>query len=325
MTLHIIHLPRRQDRLQSLSSELATQQVKDFRIWEGVEDPISPYAGIARAHKQIVSFALQQKYPRILIAEDDVKFTAPGALIYFLKNEPPVYDLYLGGISYGHIIDRNLRNLGHYIVCDPFVPSNTADFATTKIGTWISIRILQEEVCLRDNQSIFLTFIRPGLCPPQTIFHKTIPAMAATTPPKPSGWYYFWKATKWYFGNALFGLVPLLTMLGATALTHKHESADEVNVLILGGLVLFAAIAIAGAAFVDVIIENYRPVSSGAILALYVTPVVVIVLLVVVYAFIIFGDLSKDYFIHHAWIYCFVIGFSLVYSIFAKYLLYKED
>jgi hypothetical protein len=154
MTLHVIHLSRRRDRLDTLQEELLAQGVEEYRIWEGLEDPLYPYRGISKAHKQVVGFAREQKYPKILIGEDDLKFTAPGALAYFLKKEPPVYDLYLGGISYGSInddqtvndfsgthlymiresfyqtflslpetgdIDRKLKGLGRYIVCNPFV------------------------------------------------------------------------------------------------------------------------------------------------------------------------------------------------------------
>jgi hypothetical protein len=154
MTLHIIHLSRRTDRLSQLQEELTRQGVEEYRIWEGIIDPLCPYRGISKAHKEIVAFALEQKYPKILIGEDDLKFTAPGAMNYFLQMEPPEYDLYLSGISYGHInddqmvndfsgtylymiretfyqtflslpetgdIDRKLKGLGRYIVCNPFV------------------------------------------------------------------------------------------------------------------------------------------------------------------------------------------------------------
>jgi hypothetical protein len=165
MTLHIIHLSRRQDRLVLLQRELATQKVDDFRIWEGIESTPRPYMGIARAHKRIVSYAKAEKYASVLIGEDDIQFTAPGALAYFLTMEPPVYDLYLGGISWGNIskdqtvgdfsgthlymiresfydtflsipetgdIDRNLKNRGRYVVCHPFVALQHNGFSDNK-------------------------------------------------------------------------------------------------------------------------------------------------------------------------------------------------
>jgi hypothetical protein len=90
----------------------------------------------------------------VLIAEDDVKFTAPYAFDYFLLQKPKDFDIYLGGISYGQIdsegvtsdfsglhlyiiksrfydeflaldetidIDRTLAGKGKFIVCNPFV------------------------------------------------------------------------------------------------------------------------------------------------------------------------------------------------------------
>lgn len=152
MTLHIINLPHRTDRLLKLREELADQGITDFRIWDGIIHPTSPKTGISQAHKQIIQYALEKELSEILIAEDDVKFTAPGAFAHFMINKPKLYDLYLGGISYGNLkedktvedfaglllymvherfyrtflsinekqhIDRGLRDKGRYIVCDP--------------------------------------------------------------------------------------------------------------------------------------------------------------------------------------------------------------
>jgi hypothetical protein len=70
-------------------------------------DTENPKRGIAKAHKQIIQWASNQNLPSILIAEDDIKFTAKRAFEYFIKNEPPDFDLYLGGITYGKINTDN--------------------------------------------------------------------------------------------------------------------------------------------------------------------------------------------------------------------------
>lgn len=38
MTLHIIHLPDRKDRLETLKKELEIQSISDYRIWNGIID-----------------------------------------------------------------------------------------------------------------------------------------------------------------------------------------------------------------------------------------------------------------------------------------------
>ncbi len=108
---------------------------------------------ISRSHKQIVHFAKQNKLTEILIAEDDIHFTAPGAFEYFLANKPASFDLFLASIYWGKIeannkvcdfsgltlymihnkfydtfltlpeeenIDRVLKNKGDFKVCHPF-------------------------------------------------------------------------------------------------------------------------------------------------------------------------------------------------------------
>ena len=90
----------------------------------------------------------------ILIAEDDIKFTDIGAFDFYLKNIPNDFDLYLGGIIWGHLendnsvkdfsgtmlymiherfydtflsvdehyhIDRSLKNKGRFVVCNPMI------------------------------------------------------------------------------------------------------------------------------------------------------------------------------------------------------------
>lgn len=105
--VHIIYLPHRKDRLLQVLNELHIQGVENYVFWEGFIDREKPSRGIAKAHQQIVSWAHDLGLPDVLIAEDDVQFTAEGALEYFLSHEPLDYDLYLGGIAYGRIKDDN--------------------------------------------------------------------------------------------------------------------------------------------------------------------------------------------------------------------------
>jgi hypothetical protein len=154
LQLHIIHLPARTDRMDLLETELMSQHINDYRIWEGITDPQGNRSkAIARSHKQIVVFAKQNNLPEVLIAEDDIHFTALGAFEYFLANKPATYNLYLASIYWGEIkadntvrdfsgftlymihknfydiflalpedrnIDRALENKGKFVVCDPF-------------------------------------------------------------------------------------------------------------------------------------------------------------------------------------------------------------
>lgn len=158
MTVNIIHLEGRIDRLKSFENQLFTQNVSSYKLWQGVVIKDNPKQGIAKAHKQIVDWARVQDLPEVLIAEDDVCFTAPDAFMYFLNRKPTDFDLYLGGIVYGKLsednitcdfsglhfyvinkrfydqflalpetsdIDRALANKGRYVVCNPFVAIQT--------------------------------------------------------------------------------------------------------------------------------------------------------------------------------------------------------
>lgn len=41
-----------------------------------------------------------------MIAEDDILFSAVGAFKYYINNTPEDFDIYLGGVVYGKIIDN---------------------------------------------------------------------------------------------------------------------------------------------------------------------------------------------------------------------------
>jgi len=177
--LNIIHLSGREDRLELINNQLITQEIVDYKFWEGIVDPENPARGIAKAHKQIVLWAKQQKLTSVMIAEDDVKFTAKGAFDYFKKNEPDDYDLYLGGIYYGKIkednsvsdfggamlymirenfydtflsvneerdIDRSLSNKGKFIVCNPFTAIQHEGFSDNKKA------YVNYEMCLKGRK-----------------------------------------------------------------------------------------------------------------------------------------------------------------------------
>jgi hypothetical protein len=165
MEFNIIHLPHRIDRLETLYNELETQNIKDYKMWDGIIDEELVCRGISQAHKQIVRHFKKMDIPMVLIAEDDVHFTAPGAFPYFLNNIPHDFDIYLAGIMYGTItadgitenfsgttlyiiherfydtflslpeeyhIDRALMSKGKFIVCDPFAAIQHDGFSDNK-------------------------------------------------------------------------------------------------------------------------------------------------------------------------------------------------
>jgi hypothetical protein len=145
-----------------LQHELQRQQVTEFRIWDGIRDPECTKRGICKAHKQIVAWARSCRLPEVLIAEDDVWFSAGGALDYFLQQQPADFDLFLGGIIWGHIksdntvedfsgsmlylakerfyntildlpedkdYDRSMAGLGKFVVCHPMVACQQAGYS----------------------------------------------------------------------------------------------------------------------------------------------------------------------------------------------------
>jgi hypothetical protein len=151
--VNIIHLQHRADRMELLLDQLEQQNIKNYKIWNGIVNPKIIAKGISQAHKQIVRFAKENQLPEILIAEDDLKFTTKNAFSFFLKNKPSDFDIYLASIYLGEIkedntvddfsgltfyiiredyydtflstpehdnLDRLIKYTGKFIVCNPF-------------------------------------------------------------------------------------------------------------------------------------------------------------------------------------------------------------
>lgn len=96
MTLHIIHDSRRVERYSPLIAELKRQNIEDFEIF-----PCLIYDNVVRSinasHKMIVRIAKEQGLPEVFIAEDDLCFPSDKGWEWFLKNKPPLYDIYISG------------------------------------------------------------------------------------------------------------------------------------------------------------------------------------------------------------------------------------
>ncbi len=153
MRLNIIHLVHRTDRKENLLQEIANQCITNYRLWDGIITEEGK-RGIALAHKQVVRDALINELPYVIIAEDDIKFTALNGYHCFHEHIPNEFDLYLGGVMYGKVyadnsvnrfagltlyaihqkfyktflelsddthLDQALDHKGKYIVCNPFV------------------------------------------------------------------------------------------------------------------------------------------------------------------------------------------------------------
>lgn len=108
--LNILHLAKRQDRMDSLLKQLQAQQISFFSIWEGVDDKKNTKQAIHDGHRRIVQMARNNNFANVIIAEDDIVFSAPGAWQYFLSQIPADYDFFTG-LVYQAKMDEQYRIL----------------------------------------------------------------------------------------------------------------------------------------------------------------------------------------------------------------------
>jgi hypothetical protein len=102
--LNIIHIPTRLDRKQSFMEEMQIQSIA-YKICPGVTEhqAYTNHVNINLAHKAIVKDAQEKKLPQVIIAEDDIKFSAKDAWKYYLSQTPKEFDLYCGVIYDGEV------------------------------------------------------------------------------------------------------------------------------------------------------------------------------------------------------------------------------
>lgn len=111
------------------------------RFWEGEMEKFG-HIGINKAFRKIVQWAKENKSPRVLIGEDDLLFSSPGAWKYYIDNIPDDYDTYLGGIYAGQLQGNRIINgySGHSLIMiherfyDFFLSANPNDHLDRWLG-----------------------------------------------------------------------------------------------------------------------------------------------------------------------------------------------
>lgn len=141
--IHIINLEHRADRRENLALQSKIHGFA-YRLWPGVTSEPYPFYNINKAFKNIVRWAKSQNLSRVIIGEDDLNFTAPGAWEYYLNNMPTDFDTYLGGIYAGTIEEGRITNgySGHTLITvherfyDFFLSANEKDHIDRWLGNY---------------------------------------------------------------------------------------------------------------------------------------------------------------------------------------------
>lgn len=122
MLINCINLKKRTDRKKAAIEQFEAESC-EYRFWDGVEGKI-PKQNIHHAFKRIIQHYKDNKIMECCVAEDDIKFCAPGAWKYFLSKIPPQYDLYVSGYYSGshdeNFIVKGFRGMTLIIVAGHF-------------------------------------------------------------------------------------------------------------------------------------------------------------------------------------------------------------
>jgi hypothetical protein len=94
--VNIIYDCRRSEKYEPIIAELKRQKITEYEIWPCLLLPDVIHS-INASHKMIVRDAMEKGLPEVCIGEDDLCFPSENGWQWYLKNKPPVYEIYVGG------------------------------------------------------------------------------------------------------------------------------------------------------------------------------------------------------------------------------------
>lgn len=141
-TINIINLPHRKQRKSSLIDHLYDYGISNYVFWDGVFAPQQmPFISISQAHKKIVQDAKQRNLDHVIIAEDDLRFSSPNSMKYFIDNKPQSFDLFFGMVYTGNIQDGRITHgfsgMQFYMVHSRFYDRFLQSPNTKHIDVWL--------------------------------------------------------------------------------------------------------------------------------------------------------------------------------------------
>lgn len=142
--------------------------------------------------------------------------------------------------------------------------------------------------------------------------------------PTPAYWEYLWKTTKWFIGNCLFGLTPIIFMLGIYMITDHKIGGTQIYDLVHEGVILFVLAAIMGSILLDYFLAGYQ-FSGWEIFHIFIVPLIVIGVLCLNYLFICLTILNEKRFelTSVTSTFCYVV--SIAYCFLQKTNLYMRE
>jgi GR25 family glycosyltransferase involved in LPS biosynthesis len=100
MRTFLIHDELRKDREKLYLEEVRVQGITGLEIVPAFKFYSNVQKNISEAHKGCIRKAQEDDLPRVMVLEDDVKFSAPGAYNEFIRlsyHLPEDWDIYIGG------------------------------------------------------------------------------------------------------------------------------------------------------------------------------------------------------------------------------------
>ena len=135
---------------------------------------------------------------------------------------------------------------------------------------------------------------------------------------------FYFRAFKWFIGNAIFGLAPIVLMLVVYGLTEKKTGSVEILRLVHDGAVIFVLIAIMGAVMVDYLLSGIKT-SGRSVFTIYIFPLAVLAIASLDYLLTYLNVIDGTCFAIDSLTTKIISFLSLLYCTFTKAQLYIRE
>jgi len=118
--INIIFDNRQPEDYGRLLGEFIEQGISRYKFWDAICNKDSVVKSINSSHKMIVQWAKENNLPYVIVAEQDLHFTAKGAWDYFIGKMPSEFSLYLACTYIPPISNNQVNGFHLYIVHEKF-------------------------------------------------------------------------------------------------------------------------------------------------------------------------------------------------------------
>lgn len=136
-------------------------------------------------------------------------------------------------------------------------------------------------------------------------------------------------ACGWMIGNTILGLMPLIFLKFSAGLVTNKENLkillQESDKLLQSGIIFFVSSALMGSTIMDILLNPKLQFHRVAFFAINASPIILMIFTCFFYLLSILEIIDTNFFVKYTKFYIFVIGFTILYCLYGRFLIYQKE